>query len=279
MKNAVEELLNVEDEDKRIDVFHPRPGKTGVSSLYKYFGSIKHISDLFESCNIHHSVPESFNDPFECKAVIDRNDPHTAADIRRHLIKLCREAGNTRKESENLVSQFMKHENFVDVELLHGLNATYGEVKISCFTTDVKNLLMWSHYASSHSGFCVEFSTDYFPFNFAFKVRYTNRYTAVKYPLRGTYDRLRVALEKSDHWSYENQYRTLIVPGLNSVPTDGRVYNFEARAIKAIYLGVNISQESKGEILEMICSNNIKCEVYQAVLQKHEYGLEFIKIY
>ena len=265
--------------DDKVRLLHPFPNDSGVKSLYKYFGSTEYIDDLFDNLNIHHSAPEEFNDPFECKVLIDRSLPNSAANIRQHLYKVCRMAGHTRKEASQLVSKSMREENFIDVNLLYSLNEAYAGLKISSFTTDIENLLMWSHYGQSHSGFCVEFSTSYFPFNMAYKVTYSSGYTIVNYPLKGTYEQLRIALEKSDSWAYEDEYRTLIVPGTNFLPTDGRVYNFEAAAVNAVYLGVNISLEDRDKIINKIRNSKIQCDIYQAALKPRDYGIVFNKMF
>lgn len=257
---------------------HPFPSESGVDRLYKYIGSTLYIEDLFGKLNLHHSMPKDFNDPFECRAVIDQSSPHSAAEARRHLYKVCRNQGHSHKEANIFVSKAMSKENFIGDNLLRGLNDTYRSMKICSLTTDVSNLLMWSHYGRSHTGFCVEFLTKYFPFDMAYKVNYTNKYTSVNYPLRGNYDQLRIALEKSDHWQYEDEYRTLIIPGMNNYSPDGRAYKFEAEAISAVYLGLNISFEDKKLIIDTIKKSTVECSVYQAVLKQREYGVDFVEI-
>ena len=43
----------------------------------------------------------------------------------------------------------------------NGLKAKIDDLKkglaVVCFTEDVKSILMWSHYANNHRGFCIEY--------------------------------------------------------------------------------------------------------------------------
>jgi hypothetical protein len=44
------------------------------------------------------------------------------------------------------------------VELLQDIERRFERFGVACFTSHLDNQLMWSHYASCHAGFCVEYS-------------------------------------------------------------------------------------------------------------------------
>ena len=44
------------------------------------------------------------------------------------------------------------------------LRAQISQRGVACFTTELNNILMWSHYADGHKGFCLEFDTNFFKF-------------------------------------------------------------------------------------------------------------------
>lgn len=92
---------------------------------------------------------------------------------------------------------------------------------IVCFSFERKNhnplqnILMWSHYANSHKGICIEYeyNRDYKKSNFARPVKYSNDFLHL-----GKYrdfdlddDECNYGIfQKSKHWRYENEFRIAI---------------------------------------------------------------------
>lgn len=150
-------------------------------------------------------------------------------------------------------------------------------INVGCLCTDFKNHLMWSHYADSHHGFCVEY--DYSSFQFAgspyypLPVIYSN--TRPKVPWSpflhrnehteeiATRDLTKVLLTKDDAWEYENEWRIL-------VPTK---HNPDVclTPISCIYLGASCSEKDKNRILKI--AQKIKVPVKQMVIDRGEYQL------
>ena len=87
------------------------------------------------------------------------------------------------------------------------LNST----RVCCFYSgDIKNPLMWAHYANNHQGFCVEY--EYSPsFNSQIhSVNYTNNWrnpSARELALCPDETMVRILTTKDTCWHYENEFR------------------------------------------------------------------------
>ena len=155
-------------------------------------------------------------------------------------------------------------------QMTEKLNALF---LIGCLATDPKNRLMWSHYADSHRGFCIEYdfnslkdevlpfpiiyseSRPLIPWKAAIDHTSESNEQAIKDLTLGL-------LTKDQAWKYENEWRVLL-PAAN--PPDLKV------PITAIYLGAHISSENKAIILEI--ANNHKIPVKQMKTDRGAYEL------
>lgn len=46
-------------------------------------------------------------------------------------------------------------------DLLEGIKDQYRAIsRVACFTQDANDLLMWSHYANGHAGYCIHYDTE-----------------------------------------------------------------------------------------------------------------------
>ena len=144
---------------------------------------------------------------------------------------------------------------------------------IGCLATDPKNRLMWSHYADSHRGFCIEYDFNSLKDEvLPFPIIYSENRPLV--PWKAAIDHTQESMEaatadltlglltKDKSWEYENEWRVLL-PAAN--PPDLKV------PITAIYLGAHITSENKAIILEI--ANNHKIPVKQMKTDRGAYEL------
>ena len=148
---------------------------------------------------------------------------------------------------------------------------------IGCLCTDPKNRLMWSHYADSHEGFCVEY--DYsnpcdetlnilplpviysekrplIPWEAAFEKTTENMESAYRQIMLGM-------LTKDSAWSYENEWRIFI----------DRKHSADLKMpqISCIYLGAAITEENRNKILAIAKEKRIP--VKQMKVDRGAYAL------
>lgn len=140
--------------------------------------------------------------------------------IREHLIKVARDNGMNR-EDEALINNLLKDNDFIKSSISEATNRTFNELRICGFTTDKNNLLFWSHYANSHKGICIEFDAAIMPIALAYKVEYSEKYPQVTYPIFPDERAFKPALVKAKVWGYENECRTMFIPTMIELPSDG----------------------------------------------------------
>jgi hypothetical protein len=129
---------------------------------------------------------------------------------------------------------------------------------VFCATEKWNNLLMWSHYAGSFSGVCLEFRS-----------RALGHFEKVIYaPDRPVIDglpggvktvrelSLQCIFTKSIEWNYEKEWRAVGRKGPNSIPED---------AIKSISFGPRCTNETRAKIIEMVRRSGKKIDFYSAI--------------
>lgn len=167
------------------------------------------------------------------------------------------------------------------------LNSSMSEVKDSvrvvCLSEVYDSILMWSHYAQNHTGFCIEY--DFAENNMFYKRLYPVKYTTDRYAISkadmshsNTRWIYKTICSKSDVWSYEKEWRIVTANfekmGLKNL--EGK-YVFDLKTnIKAFYLGAKIAENFKEEIIKFGKNNNI--HVYQMILSPNSYELNAQRI-
>lgn len=157
----------------------------------------------------------------------------------------------------------------------------YSLFKVCCLCTSNKNRLMWSHYADSHKGICIEYDfseclgADCQPM----PVYYSN--ARPKFPWKVAVDHspeiqreatihfMDALLTKDEAWSYENEWRLLIKaePDVDNVP---------APPIKCIYIGALCPEEQAEEIIK--AAQEICVPVKRMTVDRGEYELHSTEI-
>ena len=162
-----------------------------------------------------------------------------------------------------------------------------SQLTISCFSSSGwNNQLMWSHYANSYSGICVEY--DFSKINdfigFIYPVNYTtNRPTlslqdlgVVRFDLNaeekivhGDTDVSKIfsyLLSKNICWKYEEEWRIINI-GENNTPIF-----IDLPFVKSITFGLNLDELCKRLLLEVCKEKNIAC--YELVIDKEKFELD-----
>lgn len=157
------------------------------------------------------------------------------------------------------------------------LNDTlYTLFKVCCLCTSSKNRLMWSHYADSHKGICIEYDFSEYIENGSQPMPVYYSKTRPKFPWnvaieqtpetqsKATAHFMKALLTKDESWSYENEWRLLIQvnSGVDKIP---------APPIKCIYLGALCSQENAEKVISAAREKNIP--VKKMTVDRGEYNL------
>jgi hypothetical protein len=123
--------------------------------IYKYFKANEYsISTLIRNeffCQNY----RAFNDPFECWFTLKHGIPHPKKEFER-FEAVCKAWGYNYSEPADEDQGYFEY-----MEELEGyqpnLEGYIEAAKISCFSQEIDNLLMWAHYADGFRGFCIEY--------------------------------------------------------------------------------------------------------------------------
>jgi len=159
-----------------------------------------------------------------------------------------------------------------------------SEVTVTCFSASGwNNQLMWSHYANSYSGICVEYDftkIDHF-IGFIYPVNYTSKRSTVSMRDLGVSgfdfnsedkivhcevnitDIFSYMLCKNACWSYEDEWRIINI-GEENTPAF-----IELQYIESITFGLNLDGLCKRLLLELCSERNIKC--YELTLNQDNF--------
>lgn len=261
------------------DIFELLP-----KTLYKYrdWYNDYHKKILTEN-QIFFPSQNAFNDPFDA-AIPFRYDEKemTPENIFKKLYETGRESMPHLSEAE-LINECYKQQNsgiFENGEYWKNYYEKYVEsVKrnfgIFSLTTKCSNLLMWSHYANSHKGFCIGFNTEKL-FNLVRGTIGTVVYDDVM-PFAPMFDNglegiTKLLNTKSNDWKYEDEYRMIKSLSAN------KTFIFEENIIDEIILGLNMNEKSKNEIKEIVDTKLSDIKLFEATKDLNEFKLNIIPI-
>jgi hypothetical protein len=155
-----------------------------------------------------------------------------------------------------------------------------NSLKICSFSGTKQSIIMWSHYADQHRGYCIEYETDSLPpehlfVRMLYPVIYSEKlfdgtyYYMAAIRNRETFNILfpaLAALYKSPEWRYEEEWRLVIPANLVKEASPWRV-----PTPKRVYLGSKMPDGAKERITEICKKKGI--EVYQMYLADDSFCL------
>lgn len=238
---------------------------------YRSFDDAGYKVESLKNNYVWLSKPKDFNDPYDCAGCFD---------MEKTLENLLRE-----KQHNGDISKILnRHKNLSNTtqKILESSqaklkNALQQKVKISCFSETYNNILMWSHYAQSHTGFCIEYNISNLELTNSFKkklfpVFYTPKpidmSKAILSEQKEIFEKILI-INKSEDWKYEREWRYI------TSSEDDSKFIMPVKP-KAIYLGTKISEENKNIMLK-IANNEYQIPCYELQPQMHSFKLEIAR--
>jgi len=198
---------------------------------------LDHLRDLAVDSRLWLSSPRDFNDPFDMSAYLsmEGTEEERRARFKNMIDQFSK---NDRKGRREELRRFMARplsewrrvmQSTMDKHL-----ANFG---VYSFAGDPRSILMWSHYAKDHTGFCLQFeiARDVNALTEAIPVEYVKEYPVYRWA--GDEEQIRAALiHKFENWEYEKEWRIPWAEGADTYlpfdPTSLPAVIFEMRAIE-----------------------------------------------
>jgi len=202
-----------------------------IQSLFKYGKINEHSESVFSTPTVWFSAPGDLNDPFECRPWLTFNGTREqfvdsiASGMRQNYPEMTPE-----NLKAHAVSIFLEghHRNTNTLENMRRdiITKLEHEIGLYCLSEHRDSILMWSHYADNHCGYCLEFeASNHTPFfGAAQKVNYDAEYPVVDFfntPNEEQVDL--IFLTKFEGWVYEDEWRIIdhdTGPGTKEYPPE-----------------------------------------------------------
>ena len=251
-----------------------------TNKKYKYKPNTKkHNIKNLEDDTLWLAYSYLLNDPFECDISIGENKSLIDENIQPGP-KCCFEDIESVIDKSNPLYTYY-HAILLrkmETELRPSFNDAKSNFAICSLTELRDSILMWSHYANQHEGFCVEYDAHELlnmRQNELFPIIYDSYLP--DFTLTSTMDHMkenianiiaRSHLTKAKDWSYEQEWRLL---SSKNITSDSKGFTIEMPKPTGIYLGCKISDCDRNTLLDLCNKRGIK--VFQMVRIRNKYEL------
>lgn len=246
------------------------------SRLFKYEPfSARSLQNLKEQV-IYFGSPLNFNDPYDCALTPKIKSPSDIdiARLRKHYGSDPRVPDITRVKFKTMADEELRKLIMVIglKSLQEGITEFLSSKGVSCFSEANDSLLMWSHYADSGKGFCLEFRTDKSPFEKLQQVRYSEQMPEVDVVpiLCGDSNEAIMDLYrlKAEDWRYEKEWRCIHTKA-------GTAFCYEGDVLTGVYLGPGMPF-SQFEIIAMVLAGqNESVQLWQGFRSESTFKVDF----
>lgn len=269
-------------------------------TLYRYFPlsseeQLRRFLLVMEG-HIYFASPVSFNDPFEVSNVLP---VPTKIEFERALHSTVSDAGNLTKSAKERLYRSIASKVVSESPPLVTID-WLSQIGILFLTESNDDLLMWSHYASNHTGVCIGLDSDKEPFDSAQTVEYTadRLLTTANVAALSDEELVRqILFRKSRQWAYEREwrvvkrpvreeekifYKKLVIDEPEMLDQVAQVlsneggpglYEFLSSAIRRIYLGALIDTCVREKILDAVVRLGLNARIFQFVLDRRYFAL------
>lgn len=214
--------------------------------------SVDRMRDLIVRSRFWLSSPVDFNDPYDMSAnfSVEGSIAQRKKRIEELLIVQGRNWNQRQKERPAILSKS-------DAELREVVRATFQKTiertGIYSFGGDPRSILMWSHYADNHKGFCLQFEVARDPKTLIFKVatmKYCDDYPVLNW-ITEIPDRLEIVISrKHTGWRYEGEKRLVVLEGSHQyVP-------FRPEALQGIIIGCRADDGEVSRLRELLAERS-----------------------
>jgi len=295
-----------------IDMVYALKNRNLSSKLYKFRAVNDYAISNLETDTVWVCSADKYNDPYECattwctidllrettKANLDKICEQ--AELEKHLspvqldivrashdpmreiatLLIGKEEQISEEDKQKMLSVLFDVSDSISQQSITQMNEFVQRgMKICSFSSRVDSVVMWGHYADSHTGFAIEYDVTTWPMHDIHRrilhpVIYRQElFDSTKYHLQAmsgaNFNNLFgviAAIHKSPDWSYEGEWRFVLAMG-ESFPDQ----NYPMPKPSGIYLGTRTKPEDKKKLLEIAARK--KVPVYQMSLSTSEFKL------
>ncbi len=190
--------------------------------LYKYHRLNVHLFEMLTNAELYLSSRTDLNDPLDSTVTMSLDNYLNFYYEKYPSLK-------TEKHTKDISQVFKWKVESGDTDWLNDIDDLQSKIRVSCFTEDGNNPLMWSHYADNHTGVCLKFdlSKDSNLQNALQPVSYTSKLIDAE----TREDLQNCLLTKLNNWEIEKEWRII---------SDKEKFRFKHEAVAEIIFGLKV---------------------------------------
>ena len=251
--------------------------------LYRYYRAIDKSNEemlqrLFVNSELKFSTVKDFNDPFECRAYTFSFEGSPREETKKWIKNVFFNPLNKSLDDDfknEFADKICKGEipPYAEDYLQSIYDRAQNEFLICCFSKAPDSILMWSHYATGHKGFCIKCKIsgeaieinypddDYFPKINPYLVAHGREDITKK-----------MFLTKSKYWKYEQEYRLV-------TPIKEKRYEQQKKDfLQGVIYGWKMEQKDKDQIKAWVNQGESNPEYFHAIGHKDKFELDILPI-
>lgn len=254
--------------------------KISIQHLYKY-GCINKLCEertekLFTTPTLWFPSPADLNDPFECRPWISGDG--TPDQVMAFLVRMFRRNlpySDEETVRANAAACYLegryRHPEIWNQVRAGWVSTLEKSVGLYCLSEVNDEILMWSHYADEHRGYCLIFdASDSTPtFGTAQPVTYSKDLPAIDVfsdPPHAVANK--ALLTKYDGWSYEKEWRIV------DHDTGPGSHNYSVELLSGVILGARMPTEDRAKIRKWLRQREHEVQLYEAIQSDRHFKLE-----
>ncbi|PHK92948.1 hypothetical protein CR162_21185 [Pseudoroseomonas rhizosphaerae] len=263
--------------------------------LYKYRsmdGSARdRTRSIFSDNKLWFAQASDFNDPFDSAPGFSVEAP--APTFLRYIEKLFKKKGGQvlgadkhalrarLREIQREPQSIQKSPDFV-AEMRRATALGVNQAGVLSLSARPDAVLMWSHYASSHTGICLRFraTEGIIPFRAAQRIVYQAERPVLN-PVFDEPDAImaKTFLTKADFWQYEEEWRVISHPGspVNQVGGYGAM-PFDPDALDGVIFGCKARQRDIDDVRSWVAGRKQPVELLRAVSDPDFFRLDIVSL-
>lgn len=265
--------------------------KEDNSIIYKFRSwKIEHERNVLLQNELFFTSPGDFNDPFDFKINVDYSKLDTnekrltyintlLTGLKTTLIE--RNINIEQKKNEllwRLENEIVKFQSEFDETNNSWVDKRFG---IISFSSRWDSILLWSHYADKHKGYCIGFDKNKFiELNLCHAigpVQYNKSLPRIDPLISSDMKSLFMkSHSKAEEWSYEKEFRILKLWDTFDPTLEERKLRYPKEILKEVIIGLNIPTEDEQKIIEY--SKSINIPIYKIFKVNKQYLLDRMEI-
>jgi hypothetical protein len=222
---------------------------------------------------VYFSTAKSFNDPFDLRPIFSFKASRGARLIKYKEVAE-QQTHLNRAQKRSRVKELVREKNSEgEIDLTEYMQRKLtSEIGLYCISEKNDDILMWSHYADSHRGICIEFSRKSQLTANALKVIYSTERVPIN-PFIDNSDEMadRSLLTKSYQWSYEMEWRLI------RHDKGAGVMKFLNSDITGIIIGAMMSEQKINIVKNWISKRTTPITLYSSNINKKTFSLDIIR--